>query len=91
MPLNITVLVLKRTAADFERSKTHTRSYLAELTGIIGSPDEDVVPDLDDIVHVLESNDSAALRFAFGSWKRGEEVLEDLDNPLANWCGETLQ
>lgn len=90
MPFDIAVLVLKRTATDFERSEAHARSYLAELAGVVGSPDEDVVPDLDDIIHVLEGDDSAALWFAFDSWKRGEEVLEDLYNPLADWRGEAL-
>lgn len=91
MPLNITIFVLKRTTTDLERSETHARSYLAELTGIIRSPYENVMPDLDDVIHVLEGHYSATLRFAFGSWKRGEEVLKDLHNPLANWCGEALE
>lgn len=90
VPFDIAVLILKRAATNFERSKTHARSYLAELAGVIGSPDEDVVPDLDNIIHVLEGDDSAALRLAFGSWKRGEEVLENLYNPLADWRGEAL-
>lgn len=91
MPLNITLLVLKRTAAYLERSEAHTRSYLAELTGIIRSPDKHMMPDLYDIVHILEGNNSAALRFAFSSWQRWEEMLENLHNSLANWRSEALE
>lgn len=91
VPLNITVLVLKRTAAYLEGPEAHTRPYLAELTGIIRCPDKHMMPDLYDIVHVLEGNNSATLRFAFSRWQRGEEVLENLYNSLANWCGESLE
>lgn len=91
MPLNIAILVLKRTAADLEGSEAHTRPYLAELTGIIGCPDKHMMPDLYDIVHILEGNNSATLRFAFSRWQRREEVLKNLHNSLANWRSEALQ
>lgn len=91
VPLNIAVFVLERTAAYLKGSETHTRPHLAELTGIIRCPDKHMMPDLYDIVHVLEGNNSAALRFAFSRWQRGKEVLENLHNSLANWRGEALQ
>lgn len=91
VPLNITVFVLKRTATDLEGSKAHTRPYLAELTRIIGCLDKHMMPDLYDIIHVLESNNSATLWFAFSRWQRWEKVLEDLHNSLANWRSEALK
>lgn len=91
MPLDITVFILEGTAADLEGPEAHTRSYLAELAGIIGRPDKNMMSDLYDIVDILESNNSATLRFAFGRWQRGKEVLQNLHNSLANWRGETLQ
>lgn len=91
MPLNITVFVLKRTATDLEGSEAHTRPYLAELTGIIGCLDKHMMPDLYDIIHILESNNSATLWFAFSRWQRWKEVLEDLHNSLANCRGEALE
>lgn len=72
MPLNIAVLVLKRTATYLEGSEAHTGPYLAELTRIIRCPDKHMMPDLYDVVHILEGNNSAALRFAFSSWQRRE-------------------
>lgn len=91
MPLNITVFVLKRTATDLEGSEAHTRPYLAELTGIIRCLDKHMMPDFYDIIHILESNNSATLWFAFGRWQRWKQVLEDLHNSLANWRGEALK
>lgn len=91
MPLNIPVFVLKRTATDLEGSEAHTRPYLAELTGVIRCLDEHVMSDLDNIIHVLESNNSATLWFALSRWQRWKEVLEDLHNSLANWRGEALK
>lgn len=50
-----------------------------------------MMPDLYDIVHILEGHNSATLRFAFSRWQRGKEVLENLHNSLTNWRGEALQ
>lgn len=91
MPLNITVLVLKRTAAYLEGSEAHTRPYLAELTGIIRCPDKHMMPDLYDIIDIFEGNNSATLRFALSRWQRGEEVLENFYNSLASWRGKSLK
>lgn len=91
MPLNIPVFVLKRTATDLEGSEAHARPYLAELTGVIRCLDEHMMPDLDNIIHVLESNNSATLWFAFSRWQRWKQMLEDLHNSLANWRGKALK
>lgn len=91
MPLNITVFVLKRPATDLEGSEAHTRPDLAELTGIVRCLDKDMMPDLYDIIHILESNNSATLWLAFGRWQRWKEVLEHFHNSLANWRGEALK
>lgn len=90
VPLDIAIFVFERTAANLEGSKAHTWPYLTEFAGIIGSPDEHMMPDLYDIIHILEGNDSAALRFAFSRWQGRKQVLEHFHNSLANWRGEPL-
>lgn len=90
MPLNVAIFVFERTTADLEGPKAHTRPYLTEFAGIIRSPDKHVMPDLYYVIHILESDDSTTLRFAFCRWQRGKEVLENLHDSLANWRGETL-
>ena len=91
-PLNITILVLQRSATDLETAHRHSWSDLCQLHALVSSLHKDVVAHFDRILDVLERHNSAS---KLGSVRNGvarwEDVLEDLDNALAEIGGEALK
>lgn len=89
MPLDIPVLVVERARPDLKQPHRHPRSHLGQLDAPIARLDEDVVPDLDAVLDVLERDDPAAQPGR--AVARREEVLQDLDDALAQRRREAVE
>lgn len=92
MPLDVAVLVLKRAATNLERPHRHPWTDLGKLDAVVSRPHEDVVPDLDAVLDVLERNNPVSnLVLARDSFPRRENVLQYLGYPEAQWGGESVK
>ena len=88
MPLDIAILVIRSALSDLEQAHGHARANLCQFDALVSGLDEDVVADLDAVFNILECDDSATkLGRAFPG---REEMLQDLDDALAEGCGEAL-
>ena len=89
MPLDVAVLVLQGAASDLEQAHRHPGTDLCELDALVARLDKDVVADLDAVVNVLERHHPAAEIRA--GLPRREQVLQDLDDALAEGRGEAFE
>lgn len=84
MPLDISVLVVKRTTPDFKQTHRHPRSYFREFHAIVARSYVDVMPNLNVVVIVFERDDAVAnLALVGDGVHRREQMLQGLANPLA--------
>jgi hypothetical protein len=89
MPLHIPILILQRPAPNLKKPHCHPGPHLRQFYTLIPGLYKDVMPYLDTIFHVFKCDHPIAdLLREFPWW---EDVLEDLDDSLAEICGEALE
>lgn len=91
MPFGVAILIVQSSTPYFEGPKAHSGSDLTELARIVGCADKHVMSHFNDIVYILEGDNSAALGLLGCWWQRREQVLQDLDYPFTGGCGEALE
>lgn len=91
VPLRVTLLVVQRSAPYLEGPEAHPGPDLAELARVVGCAHEHMMPDLNNVVDILESHYSAAFGLVGRRWQWREQVLQDFDDPRARWRGEALE
>lgn len=92
MPFRIAVLVGQGAASDLKEAHRHARPDLGQLDALPACPHKHMMADLDAILDVLERHHAAAdLGVGRGRLARGEHVLEDLHDALAERGGEVLE
>lgn len=91
-PLNISILVLQRPSTNLEAAHRHSWSDLCQLNALVSSLHKDVVAHLNRILDVFKRYNSASkLGSVCNGVARWKDVLEDLDDALAEIGGEALK
>ena len=107
MPLHITLLIIQRPRPNLKQPHAHPGPHLRQLNSLVPRLDKNMVSDFDRVFDVLEpilsisfcpvhkaqgrdlrDNSIPYFRRAFSRW---EQVLEDLNDALAELCAEAFE